>query len=77
MFRHLAPQSGTFDLPCSTVVLQPRRVLDSLKELLDAGGNGPITIAVWGPLRSGMTTLRQDGWRKVLQGITTVEEVAR
>ena len=40
------------------VVLQPRRVLDSLKELLDAGGSGPVTIAVWGPPRSGMTTLR-------------------
>jgi transcriptional regulator with AAA-type ATPase domain/tetratricopeptide (TPR) repeat protein len=40
------------------VVLQPRRALDSLKELLDAGGNGPVTIAVWGPPRSGMTTLR-------------------
>jgi general secretion pathway protein E/type IV pilus assembly protein PilB len=28
-------------------------------------------------MKAGMTTLRQDGWRKVLQGITTVEEVAR
>ena len=25
----------------------------------------------------GMTTLRQDGWRKVQQGITTIDEVAR
>jgi general secretion pathway protein E/type IV pilus assembly protein PilB len=24
-----------------------------------------------------MITLRQDGWRKVLQGITTIDEVAR
>jgi len=25
----------------------------------------------------GMTTLRQDGWRKVQAGLTTVEEVLR
>jgi type II secretion system protein E len=28
-------------------------------------------------LKHGMIPLRQDGWRKVLQGITTVDEVAR
>jgi general secretion pathway protein E/type IV pilus assembly protein PilB len=28
-------------------------------------------------LKEGMITLRQDGWRKVLAGVTTVEEVAR
>ncbi len=28
-------------------------------------------------LKTGMITLRQDGWRKVLQGITTIDEVAR
>jgi general secretion pathway protein E/type IV pilus assembly protein PilB len=28
-------------------------------------------------LREGMITLRQDGWRKVLKGTTTIEEVAR
>lgn len=28
-------------------------------------------------LKHGMTTLRMDGWDKVIQGITTVEEVAR
>jgi general secretion pathway protein E/type IV pilus assembly protein PilB len=28
-------------------------------------------------LKEGMITLRQDGWRKVLQGKTTIEEVAR
>jgi general secretion pathway protein E len=28
-------------------------------------------------LKAGMITLRQDGWRKVLQGLTTVDEVAR
>jgi general secretion pathway protein E/type IV pilus assembly protein PilB len=28
-------------------------------------------------LKAGMITLRQDGWRKVLSGTTTIEEVAR
>ena len=28
-------------------------------------------------IQDGMTTLRQDGWRRVAQGITTVEEVVR
>jgi general secretion pathway protein E/type IV pilus assembly protein PilB len=28
-------------------------------------------------LKEGMITLRQDGWRKVVQGITTIDEVAR
>jgi general secretion pathway protein E/type IV pilus assembly protein PilB len=28
-------------------------------------------------LQEGMITLRQDGWRKVLAGLTTIEEVAR
>ena len=28
-------------------------------------------------LKAGMITLRQDGWRKVLNGTTTVDEVAR
>jgi general secretion pathway protein E/type IV pilus assembly protein PilB len=28
-------------------------------------------------LKSGMITLRQDGWRKVLNGATTIDEVAR
>jgi general secretion pathway protein E/type IV pilus assembly protein PilB len=28
-------------------------------------------------IKEGMITLRQDGWRKVLAGVTTIEEVAR
>jgi len=28
-------------------------------------------------IQKGMRTLRQDGWRKVMQGITTVSEVLR
>jgi general secretion pathway protein E/type IV pilus assembly protein PilB len=28
-------------------------------------------------VEEGMTSLRQDGWKKVLAGRTTIEEVAR
>jgi general secretion pathway protein E/type IV pilus assembly protein PilB len=28
-------------------------------------------------LKNGMITLRQDGWRKVLKGMTTIDEIAR
>jgi type II secretory ATPase GspE/PulE/Tfp pilus assembly ATPase PilB-like protein len=28
-------------------------------------------------LKEGMITLRQDGWRKVANGTTTIDEVAR
>jgi type II secretion system protein E len=28
-------------------------------------------------IKGGMITLRKDGWRKVMQGVTTIEEVAR
>ena len=28
-------------------------------------------------IKEGMITLRQDGWRKVLNGTTTIDEVAR
>lgn len=35
-----------------------------------------VQIVSYG-LRTGLITLRQDGWRKVLEGVTTVEEVTR
>ncbi|MGQ0634323.1 MAG: GspE/PulE family protein [Planctomycetaceae bacterium] len=35
-----------------------------------------VQIVSYG-LRNGLVTLRQDGWRKVLQGVTTVDEVTR
>ena len=40
------------------IVLQPRRVIDALADALDGAGTGPLTIAVSGPPRSGMTTVR-------------------
>jgi DNA-binding NtrC family response regulator/tetratricopeptide (TPR) repeat protein len=40
------------------VLLQPRRVLDTLTDALEGGGTGPMRIEVSGPPRSGLTTLR-------------------
>jgi len=48
---------------------------DEIRDLImKRSGAGPIIEA---GLRSGLVLLRQDGWRKVLQGITTPEEVLR
>jgi type II secretion system protein E len=48
---------------------------DHIKELVSQRINSnQIRLEV---LKAGMITLRQDGWRKVLKGITTVDEVAR
>jgi DNA-binding NtrC family response regulator/tetratricopeptide (TPR) repeat protein len=40
------------------LLLQPRKVLDTLTEALDGSGAGPVRIEVAGPLRSGLSTLR-------------------
>lgn len=37
----------------------------------------PATVIKEAACRGGMRTLKQDGWAKVLQGITTIDEVAR
>jgi type II secretion system protein E len=48
---------------------------DVIKDLVSQRVNsGVIRLEA---LKGGMTTLRQDGWRKVLNGTTTVEEVTR
>jgi general secretion pathway protein E/type IV pilus assembly protein PilB len=48
---------------------------DHVKELVSQRINAnQIRLEV---LKRGMITLRQDGWRKVLKGTTTVDEVAR
>ncbi len=50
-------------------------VTEALRPLIVAGaGVGPLRAEA---LRRGMRTLRDDGWNKVLAGITTVEEVLR
>jgi general secretion pathway protein E/type IV pilus assembly protein PilB len=48
---------------------------DTIRELCVQRVNAPAIRAQ--AIREGMQTLRQDGWRKVLQGATTVEEVVR
>jgi type II secretory ATPase GspE/PulE/Tfp pilus assembly ATPase PilB-like protein len=47
---------------------------DSLTARLQAR---PAHLARLEALKAGMITLRQDGWRKVLAGTTTIEEVTR
>ncbi|MDR2551334.1 MAG: GspE/PulE family protein [Desulfobulbus sp.] len=48
---------------------------DQIKKLIAAKANGLELRQV--AIREGMTTLREDAWRKVLAGLTTVEEVLR
>jgi Type II secretory pathway, ATPase PulE/Tfp pilus assembly pathway, ATPase PilB len=48
---------------------------EQLKKLIAAKANGSELRQV--AIREGMTTLREDAWRKVLSGLTTVEEVLR
>lgn len=48
---------------------------DVIKDLIVQRVNAGV-IRLEG-LKSGMITLRQDGWRKVLNGTTTIDEVAR
>ena len=48
---------------------------DVIKELIGQRVNsGVIRLEA---LKAGMVTLRQDGWRKVLSGVTTIDEVGR
>jgi general secretion pathway protein E len=59
-------RSGIFEIfPLST----------RLKEMIAAGGNTDEMRQV--AIREGMTTLREDAWRKVKLGITTYEEALR
>jgi general secretion pathway protein E/type IV pilus assembly protein PilB len=48
---------------------------DRIKELVMARTNSHVIRHE--ALKAGMITLRQDGWRKVLNGTTTIDEVAR
>ena len=48
------------------VVLQHRRILDLLADLLEAGGAGAVTVAVAGPARSGVSTVR-DAFARIVR----------
>ena len=48
---------------------------DVLKELIVQRVNAGLIRTE--ALKAGMLTLRQDGWRKVHSGITTLDEVCR
>ncbi len=58
-----------------TAIYEVVAIDDSLRELISRGA--PTTEIKQKALQNGMRTLRQDGWEKVLQGITTPEEVMR
>jgi general secretion pathway protein E/type IV pilus assembly protein PilB len=48
---------------------------DAIKEMIVQRVNANLIRQA--ALKNGMITLRADGWRKVLKGITTIDEVAR
>jgi general secretion pathway protein E/type IV pilus assembly protein PilB len=48
---------------------------DAMKDLIVQRTNANVLRTE--ALKNGMITLRQDGWKKVAQGITTIDEVAR
>jgi general secretion pathway protein E/type IV pilus assembly protein PilB len=48
---------------------------DELKDLIVQRTNANTLRHV--ALKNGMITLRQDGWKKVQAGVTTIDEVAR
>jgi general secretion pathway protein E len=50
-------------------------VTPGLEELISQGKSGEILKAK--ALQEGMVPLRQDGWNRVIAGVTTIEEVVR
>jgi type II secretory ATPase GspE/PulE/Tfp pilus assembly ATPase PilB-like protein len=50
-------------------------ITDEIRPLIVA--NATASSIKQASLEMGMKTLRQDGWEKVLQGITTVDEILR
>jgi len=48
---------------------------DAIKEMIVQRVNAQVIRKA--ALANGMITLRADGWRKVLKGATTIDEVAR
>jgi general secretion pathway protein E/type IV pilus assembly protein PilB len=48
---------------------------DAIRQL--ANERQPSTVIKQAAIAAGMRTLRQDGWQKVLDGVTTIAEVLR
>ena len=48
---------------------------DEIREL--ASNRAPTVEIKKAAIESGMATLRDDGWNKVLQGVTSIDEVLR
>lgn len=58
-----------------TAIFELMPVTEGLKQLIvEKKGANILRLKA---MEEGMTTLREDGWDKVLQGITTVEEISR
>jgi type II secretory ATPase GspE/PulE/Tfp pilus assembly ATPase PilB-like protein len=56
-------------------IFEVMRITDEIKDIIIRGGHAPeIRLAA---VRSGMSTLRHSAFRKVIEGITTIEEVRR
>jgi len=50
-------------------------ISESIKDIILRGGHAPeIRLAA---VREGMSTLRHSAFRKVIEGVTTIEEVRR
>ena len=58
-----------------TAIYEIVAIDESLRQLISLGA--PTTEIKQKALQNGMRTLRQDGWEKVLQGVTTPQEVIR
>jgi type II secretory ATPase GspE/PulE/Tfp pilus assembly ATPase PilB-like protein len=50
-------------------------VTTALQDLISQGKSGEVLRTK--ALQEGMVPLRQDGWNRVIAGVTTVEEVVR
>jgi type II secretory ATPase GspE/PulE/Tfp pilus assembly ATPase PilB-like protein len=50
-------------------------VTDEIRKLIM--GNADASILTRAARKNGMRNLREDGWRKIHDGVTTVEEVMR
>ena len=59
-------RQGIYELLCTN---------EELRQL--ANDRAPTPDVKQAAIRAGMQTLRMDGWRKVLEGVTSVDEVLR
>ncbi len=56
-------------------IFEMMEVTDEIRKLIMDGADASVLTQV--ARRNGMRNLREDGWKKIIEGITTVEEVMR